>query len=63
MSVQITLTHHNVSTDDNCLTNALFFANLPAAKDSAILTCAGNHSGIIAADTPTAKINASLTLK
>ncbi|MEI6673156.1 MAG: hypothetical protein WCL02_07815 [bacterium] len=37
LSVQITFTAHNVSTDANCFTSALFLANLPAARESAIL--------------------------
>ncbi|MCI0501946.1 MAG: hypothetical protein L0Y61_09435, partial [Epsilonproteobacteria bacterium] len=43
LSVQITSTHHNVSTEANCFTSALFFANLDAANDNAIPTCVGNH--------------------
>jgi hypothetical protein len=63
LSVQITFTHPNVSTDDNCFTSALFFANLHAANDSAIFTCAGNPCGTIDAAIHMAKINASVTEK
>gem|GEM_PF-5101981 len=38
LSVQIIFTHQSVSTDESCLISALFLANLPAAKDKAILT-------------------------
>ena len=63
LSVQMTLTHHSVSTDASCFTSALFFANLPAANASATLTCAGNPCGIIDAEIPITKINASLSVK
>lgn len=63
LSLQITFIHPNVSTDPNCFTKALFFANLHEAKLNAILTSAGNPSGIIAAAIPTANIKASLTEK
>jgi hypothetical protein len=59
----MTFTHPSVSTEESFFTRALLVANLQAASDNAMLTCAGNHSGIMAADTPTAKINASLKLK
>jgi len=52
-------TEPSVSTEASCLTKALFFANLPAARERAMFTCAGNHCGTIAAAIPTAKINAS----
>ena len=42
LSVQIIFTHHSVSTEASCFTNALFLANLPAAKESAMFTCAGS---------------------
>ncbi len=63
LSVQITFTHPSVSTDDNCFTSALFFANLHAANDNAIFTCAGSHCGTIDAAIHIANINASVKEK
>jgi hypothetical protein len=42
---------------------AFFFASLRDANESAILTCAGNHCGTIAAEIHIAKIKASCRLK
>jgi len=43
--------------------SAFFFASLRDASESAILTCAGNHCGTIAAAIHIANIKASLMLK
>jgi hypothetical protein len=42
---------------------AFFLASLRDANESAILTCAGNHCGTIAAAIHMAKTKASLMLK
>jgi hypothetical protein len=48
LSVQITFTAHKVSTLPNFLINAFFFTNFFTQIESAIVTTAGNHSGIAA---------------
>ncbi|MBO4516074.1 hypothetical protein J5751_01225 [bacterium] len=48
MSVQITFTAHKVSTLQSFLINAFFFTNFFTQIESAIVTTAGNHSGIAA---------------
>jgi hypothetical protein len=63
LSVHIIFTHHKVSTEASCFIRAFFFASLQDASESAILTCAGNHCGTIAAEIHIAKIKASCRLK
>lgn len=63
LSVQIIFTHPSVSTEANCLTSALFLANLFAAKVSAMLTCVGKPCGIMAIQIPIAKMNDSLNVR
>jgi hypothetical protein len=43
LSVQITLTAHNVSTAESFFTRAFLLARYDAADASAIFTCAGSH--------------------
>jgi hypothetical protein len=63
LSVHITFTHHRVSTDASCFIRAFFLASLRDAKESAMLTWAGNHCGTMAAAIHIAKTKASLMLK
>ncbi|MEI8252917.1 MAG: hypothetical protein WCG25_04130 [bacterium] len=63
LSVHMIFIHHRVSTDASCFMRAFFLANLRDASESAILTCAGNHCGTIAAEIHIANTKASWRLK